>query len=525
MPRSKRTKDSFKRDEKGRVVLGSAKEMAEWVKLGFEELEKNRKKNPLIPFWKNYIDLSNCVLYVSYPIDCKEPTSKIFNLCDIAGIVPGIEKIEGDTNYLFEVTLDIHLDGSELYGNFFHYVKFDGMVRMDNVTVRSNFSCFKCLFLNTVYMQDIHITGRSDYEQCEFKKGLVLTGGKADLFHFNNCTIEERLWFSRAILENNHHKEYHQSIEITNSSVENLSLSAINTDGLPIYLGDSKINGMHIDKVALDGTLCFHSCVLDGIITSVKGEEDTRNKMKEVEFHGCELKGQYHIENSDIEKFSFNFSNVGESGRLRLSQCKVGDLVAGCSTVTGQMDVTENEIAEICLEGTCIQGFLNYQSNRVKKYTDRQTLCLLKNEARKVNDDVAATQLYAKEMRLLLADKSISLWDKVSLWLSRLFSGFGENWVQAFLVTFGLSVVLTMAMLGLGSTKYGFDLTGEFVGIKNFISTLLDSINVFSIPLFRDTIEEYGLNVWGQMLYFVIKLVVAYGTYQFVVAFRKYGRK
>ena len=282
---------------------------------------------------------------------------------------------------------------------------------------------------------------------------------------------------------------------------------------------------MHIDKVALDGTLCFHSCVLDGIITSVKGEEDTRNKMKEVEFHGCELKGQYHIENSDIEKFSFNFSNVGESGRLRLSQCKVGDLVAGCSTVTGQMDVTENEIAEICLEGTCIQGFLNYQSNRVKKYTDRQTLCLLKNEARKVNDDVAATQLYAKEMRLLLADKSISLWDKVSLWLSRLFSGFGENWVQAFLVTFGLSVVLTMAMLGLGSTKYGFDLTGEFVGIKNFISTLLDSINVFSIPLFRDTIEEYGLNVWGQMLYFVIKLVVAYGTYQFVVAFRKYGRK
>lgn len=152
-------------------------------------------------------------------------------------------------------------------------------------------------------------------------------------------------------------------------------------------------------------------------------------------------------------------------------------------------------------------------------------MCLLKNEARKVNDDVAATRLYAKEMRLLLADKSISLWDKVSLWLSRLFSGFGENWVQAFFVTFGLSVVLTLAMLGLGSTKYGFDLAGEFIGVKSFISILLDSINVFSIPLFRDTIEEYGLDVGGQILYFVIKLVVAYGTYQFVVAFRKYGRR
>lgn len=523
VPRSKKTKSGFKRDEQGRVILGSAKEMAEWVKLGFEE--QNEKRSPVIPFWKNYIDLSNCVLYVSYPVDSKEPVSKIFNLCDIAGVVPGIEKIEDDPNYLFEVTKDIHLDGSELYGNFFHYVKFNGAVRMDNVTVRSNFSCFKCLFQSFVYMQDIYITGRSDYEQCEFKKGLVQTGGRADLFHFNNCTIEERLWLSRVNLENHHHKEYRQSIEITYSSVENLSLSAVNTNGLPICLGDSMINGMHIDKVALDSSLCFHSCVLDGIITSVKVEEDTRNIMKEVEFHGCELKGQSHFENSDIEKFSFNFSNVDESGRLRLSQCKIKDFVAGCSTVSGQMDVTENEISEICLEGTCIQGFLNFQSNSINKYSDRQTLRLLKNEARKVNDDVAATLLYAKEMRLLLADKSISKIDKVSLWLSRLFSGFGENWVQAFLVTFGLSVVMTSAMLGLGSTKYGFDLTGEFIGLKYFISILLDSINVFSIPLFRDTIEEYGLNVWGQILYFVIKIVVAYGSYQFVLAFRKHGRR
>lgn len=521
----KKTKTSFKRDEKGRAILGSAKKMASWVKLGFEEQDKEREKNPLTPFWDNYIDLRNCVLYVSYPVDSKEPKSKIFNLCDIAGIVPGIEKIEGDPNYLFEVTKDIHLDGSELYGNFFHYVKFDGAVWMDNVTVRSTFSCFKCLFLDSVYMQDIHITGRSDYEQCEFRKGFVLTGGKADLFHFNNCTVEKRLGLSRVTLENHHHKEYHQSVEITISAVENLSLSAINTNGLPIYLGDSKINGIHVDKVVLDGTLCFHSCVLDGIMTAVKGEDDARNIFKVVEFHGCELKGQYHIENSDIEKYSFNFSNVGESGRLRLSQCKVEELVVGCSTVTGQMDVTENEINEICLEGTCIQGFLNYQGNQVKRYTDRQTLCLLKNEARKVNDDVAATQLYAIEMRLLLADKSISLWDKVSLWFSRMFSDFGENWVQAFLVTFLLSVVLTLVMLGLGSEKYCFDWSGEFIGIEGCVTTLLDSINVFSIPLFRDTIEEYGLNVWGQILYFVIKLVVAYGTYQFVVSFRKYGRR
>ena len=91
MQKSDISKSSFNFDDKGRAILGSAKEMAEWVKLGFEEQERNRR--PDIPFWKPYIDLRNCVLYVSYPIGSDNPSSKIFNLCDIAGIVPGIEKV------------------------------------------------------------------------------------------------------------------------------------------------------------------------------------------------------------------------------------------------------------------------------------------------------------------------------------------------------------------------------------------------------------------------------------------------
>lgn len=134
------TKSDFNYDEQGRAILGSAKEMAAWVELGFEEQDKRKILDE--PFYKHYIDLCNCVLYISYPIDSKEPQSQIFNLCDMAGVVPGIEKIEDDPNYLFEVKLDIHLEGSILYGNFFHYVKFDGMVRMDDTTINNTFSCF-----------------------------------------------------------------------------------------------------------------------------------------------------------------------------------------------------------------------------------------------------------------------------------------------------------------------------------------------------------------------------------------------
>lgn len=118
MPRSKKTKAIFAKDDHGRTILGTAKEMAAWVKLGFEEQKKRRGTDDV--FIDDYIDLTNCVLYISYPIGSKTPTSQIFNLCDKAGIVPGIEKTEGDPNYLYEVKKDILLNGSLLKGCFFH---------------------------------------------------------------------------------------------------------------------------------------------------------------------------------------------------------------------------------------------------------------------------------------------------------------------------------------------------------------------------------------------------------------------
>ncbi len=170
-------------------------------------------------------------------------------------------------------------------------------------------------------------------------------------------------------------------------------------------------------------------------------------------------------------------------------------------------------------------GFINFQANEVKKYENRQTLRLLKNEALKVSDEVSALPLYAQEMKSLLSDNRISCWDKVSLRLNRLFSNYGASWTRAFWVTLCFSVALTLLMLGAGSSKYMFDPSCHFIGFGTFVTILLDSINVFSIPLFSDTIEKYELNVLGQGLYFIIKVVVAYGVYQFVVAFRKHGRR
>lgn len=519
----KLTRDDFKRDEQGRTILGSAREMAEWVKLGFEEQDKRKSIDH--PFWKHYIDLSKCVLYISYPIGSENPTSQIFNLCDMAGIVPGIEKLEGNPNYLFEVKLDIHLEDSFLYGNFFHYVKFDGVVRMDNAEVRSTFSCFRCLFNEYVFMQNIHLNGGFTYDQCDFHKGLVMHDAVVSGLNteFSNCIFRKcglilsGAWFTK--------QEHSYAIIIRNSVVDGLSISKIKTGRIPVYVHDTTINGMEMDNLQLDSEIDFVSCSINGFVTSVIDKDGVNNVIKELCLHKCNVNAQFHIEKTNIENFTFNFGKIETSGRLRMSQCKIGGFVLGSSSIFGQLDIVDSKIAKMDMEESCVRGYLNFQGNEVKEYKDRQTLCLLKNESLKVNDQVSAMHLYAKEMQLLLRDKSVSWDDKMSLRLSKWFSNFGENWVRALVVTLLLSVVATLLMMGFGSGKYIYDPQGEFIGIEAFVTCLLDSINVFSIPLFSDTIKEYQLNVLGQLLYFIIKLVVAYGSYQFVIAFRKHGRK
>lgn len=43
MSRIKKTKSDFNYDDQGRAILGSAKDMAAWVKLGFEEQDKKKR--------------------------------------------------------------------------------------------------------------------------------------------------------------------------------------------------------------------------------------------------------------------------------------------------------------------------------------------------------------------------------------------------------------------------------------------------------------------------------------------------
>lgn len=525
-----RTKNEFPKDKNGRTILASAEEMREWVELGFVAQRKNRSSD--IPYPQDVIDLMGCVLYISYPIGSEDVKSRIFNLCHMADVVPGINKLPEGGDYLFEVNRPIRFDGSELYGNFFHYVKFRSFVSLDEVEINNTCSFFKCLFEGPTYMQGIRIKGTTTFEQCRFEAGLSLSGSiiKGLDVYFRLCEIKRELNFHKASLECNDTGKngYYKPFQFVNCIIENVDLSELKSIHKNIYFIESEVKGLKMNDFSLDLEIDFLSCILKNQILLLRSdsEDGKHNWLKTLRLLNCNNRAQFHIENTRFDEIEMNYGEVSSYARFRIHQCIVDKLHVDGTTVYGQQDLTNSQIAEISLDGVSVHGYLTFNENKVAKYHNRDTVRLLKNEALKVNDKVNAIHLYAEEMKMLLKDKeSLTYAERIPLIINGVFSKYGESWWRPLWLTIVITVILTLIMLAFGSAEFAFSMNKPFIGWSKLITIYLNNINVFSIPMFSEMIKEYGLNVTGELMHLATKVIVAYGVYQFTVGFRKYSRK
>ena len=525
-----REKKDFPKDGKGRTILANAEDMREWVELGFEAQRENRPSD--LSFLQDVIDLTGCVLYISYPIGSDDVKSKIFNICDMADVVPGIKKLPEGDDYLFEVEHPIRFDGSELYGNFFHYVKFRSFVSLDEVEINNTCSFFKCLFEGPAYMQGIKIKGTTTFEQCRFEDGLNLYGSniKGLDVYFRLCEVRREFNFYKASLECNDTgiDGYYKPLQFVNCSIENINLSELKSNHKRIYFVESEVKGLKINDFNLDLEIDFLSCIFSNQILLLRSDSDDgkHNWLKTLRLLNCNNQAKFHIENTRFDEIEMNYGEVSSFARFRIHQCVVEKLHIDGTTVYGQQDLTNSQIAEISLDGVCVHGYLAFNENKVGKYHNRDTIRLLKNEALKVNDKVNAIHLYAEEMKMLLKEKkTLTYAERIPLVINGMFSKFGESWWRPLWLTIVVTLVLTLLMLAFGSTEYAFSKDKPFIGWPELITIYLNNINVFSIPMFSEVIKEYGLNVIGELLHLLTKAIVAYGVYQFTVGFRKYSRK
>ena len=524
-----REKKDFPKDGNGRTILANAEDMREWVELGFEEQRKNR--SAAIPFPQDVIDLSGCTLYTSCSKVGENVEGKIFNLCEMANVVPGIKKLPEGEDYLFEVDNPIRFDGSELYGNFFHYVRFRFFVSLDDVEINNTCSFFRCLFEGPSYMQGIKINGTTTFELCQFEDGLNLYGCNIKgLVYFQNCELKRELNLRNAELtwNDNVADNYYKPFQFDNCKIENVDLSGLKTNHRYVHFIDSVVKGLNMYDFNLELEVDFLRCELVSQILMLRsnGEDGQYNRLKTLRLLNCTNNAQFHIENSRFDELEVNYGDVSPYARFRVHQCIVEKMHIDGTTVYGQLDLTNSNIAEISLDGISVHGYLTFNENKIGRYHNRDTARLLKNEALKVNDKVNAIHLYAEEMKMLLKDKkALTCAERIPLMINGVFSKYGESWWRPLWLTIVITIALTLLMLGFGSSEYVFSFDRPFIGWSKLITIYLNNINVFSIPMFSDVIKEYGLNVAGELMHLATKVIVAYGVYQFTVGFRKYSRK
>lgn len=519
MVEDNRTKSDFEKNKDGRTILGTAKDIAKWIELGFEEQEKEKFMLDIIQ--ESYIDLRNCDLFISYPIGSKDVKSTIFNFCDIAGIIPYTRKDESPNNeYFYIVDKDIYFDNSILRGGFFHYVWFKGDIRL-NKTEISTCSFFKCKIDGNVWIMasvfdDFTVT--NSY----FSKIFYISRSTVNSlnFSFDNCEFGQyvKIYDSKITISGKeehgrrlafYHCKFHDKVQF----------SELTLNGNPLIFEDCALNGFSAEKVNWEDSLIYINKSSINGISLFSVSEKNKSIISELYIWSSTIKGQLYIENYKIHKITINFSEFESSSRMRLYLNNISTLRIRENTIHGRFDVEHCNILEIDCGGSICTGTMNFDQSQYKTLANLATIRLLKEQARKSNDTIAYLKLYSIEVDAYEKGLPWKNPDKAMLRLNKMSNNYGQSWVRGIIFIL-LIVIIGLTLINIFGRSFGIpsiDLSNK--GLQNFISDCISILNVFNIMKFGQ--ESLNLNGYGLLVCFLVRIFILYGGYQTIVAFRR----
>jgi len=179
-------------------------------------------------------------------------------------------------------------------------------------------------------------------------------------------------------------------------------------------------------------------------------------------------------------------------------------------------------IRNISIENVHCFGYpLSLVGANIGNVKDEGTARFLKSEAMKSNDPFLIAELNTKEMnmhyKILKWCSKKDFFDKIILFFNKYSTNFGERWQQGVgftLFSWALSFSLIIMLRdGIGTTFIWFD--------SKYLKEALGFLWQFG------SIEVLGscFGLLGILIFIFSKILIAYGVYQTITAFRKYGRK
>jgi len=339
--------------------------------------------------------------------------------------------------------------------------EFLGQVQVYNVNINGVLNAHRATFNELSFFTKVNFFDNVYFSEAAFHKSMHLEFSSAKkIFSFSNSTINSQMYF--------------HEIDLSCANVY-FTGTQINAN---LWLG----NLLHKEPVIFNGKLSFQGA---------------------------------SISSTSIVRL-FNINN---------KKSLVGELDFSNSLIKGFLDIRNVYVREVSFDGALVLGNIQDNNTLLRAIKDRNTARVLKHEAKRINNTISSLNYNKMEMKLhskTLELRSFSDWS--ILRLNYISNNYGADWIwgSLFTITMGLVFYSIFNMCVYG---FGVPWNDHFNFLLNDKDFWIGFINYFWLPTgFGELTKNDELaGGWGGAISFILgKILIAYGIYQTIAAFRKY---
>jgi len=400
------------------------------------------------------------------------------------------------------------------------------------------------LFEQDVFLFDSQFPKGLDLSSCHFKRKLEISHGQsAGVVDVSHCRVNLFILTGafkgdKSIKINDLNvgdTVFEQQVQLHNLSITGTVHGTRAVFEKELYIDHSVFNGhVRFPAVTAQGIIMVEHCKFEqdlsfshGLLEKALSFTDTTYngslwftgaKINDNIWIGTNLRAENAV--SFQGTIGFEASNISANSIVRIFHINTVENVQGklqmqSALIKGLMDIRYVYLKEISLDGTVVTGNLQANGALAPFVTDWHGARLLKNEAKKINNSISALAYYRREMELHARDLHFrQTGDWLLLKLNALSNRYGTSWLT------GLGFTVATGFV----CFYFFALS-----VHNFRFVQPDwpgFLQYFWLPNGLDGLinTNHAVNggFIGALFFLLGKILIAYGIYQTIAAFRKY---
>jgi hypothetical protein len=269
------------------------------------------------------------------------------------------------------------------------------------------------------------------------------------------------------------------------------------------------ISGSDVEKLILTGK---------NVINNSINIQNVQN-IKELNFVNVINEGRITLWNLTLEKSSQIGIYSSDLGKAKFIKCQFSK---------AQFCFENSQVTEIFLSETDFPKVVHLRGN-INHAQSQLAFGQLTTAFTKQRDTVRSLAYQAQEIEAHYRDidwRSLDFFKKFSLFLNKYSNNFGRYWFWGLLFSFGVGVFFFFLLLFFAhgyhfSFKFNEDFFEAFLKFMNPLR-FFDTEALFN---FRDKKNFLTLNWSSYVFDFLGRIFVAYGYYQTIQAFRRFGRR